>query len=732
VTLQNNIEFISKIELKNYKGYRQTENDEPRVFDLNADLILITGKNGVGKTTLLEALDWVLNHPDKNNGDAITSGEKNGFIKINGEEFPVIGKGSVDRQSLNTVSSFFYQENVKALACNEVIQLLEPQSYPSVEIKQALKQLQQELSLWQNKLNTLKYKKDYEKARKLSARKISEIVEQLPDKSEVKLRLKERTFIISNGNLSSGWVSQVNNLAKSIGEISNRVEPVGAKLAEKFIHIGTSLLEFRHPKKDNFDQDEKPVQLNQKLLKHLQLLPINFTFKRQSKTDSEVFDKSLSLVYITPTESTMLNGHLTSIDNVNAYSSRVKQLEQKQEKLRKDYRHASEQKVILSDKNLSVMDWIDSFKGNIDKWLHAWDNHSDKENVSSIQRKLKTELNELMKLSVKRNEEIKNELLHIELKGKEVSEELNLLVRAFNVLRDIEENSQQLLPLLEKESFSLNEIQNFVENLLTKSQVKAVNEVSNEIGLIEELGYTFQKWGELEKEKEYDEKNATDLDKLEAVESMISSANIICKSEISSKSQFLSLISTIPKVELELLVSNMNQLLASFHFPDDFLPITLENNGRGISWGFRTNSGVMFDDLSTGQKSQLAICWTINLNLVLTKRLGHKVIGFDDFTTSLDMNQMIPASVLIRKLAYADESDTSKRQVIITSHHEDLTNRLLDFLLPPDGKTMKVIQFEDWSVNNGPSYKCYDVEMNKLNQDGLEDAIKDVINIDKY
>ncbi len=462
---------------------------------------------------------------------------------------------------------------------------------------------------------------------------------------------------------------------------------------------------------------------------HLQLLPINFSFKKQSKTDSETFDKSLCLKYITPTVNAKLNGHLTSIDNVNAYSSRIKHLEQEQEKLRKDFRNSSEQKVIISDENLSVIDWIESFKGNIDKWLHAWDNHSDKENVSSIQQKLKTELNELMTLSVKRNEEIKIELLYIETKGKEVSEELNLLVRAFDVLRDIEENAQQLLPMLEKDSFSLSELQNFVENLLTKSQVKGANEVSNEIGLIEELGYTFQQWGELEKEKEYDEKNATDLDKLDMVESMISSANVICKSEISSKSQFLSLIGTIPKVELELLVANMNQLLASFHFPDDFLPITLENNGRGVNWGFKTNSGVKFDDLSTGQKSQLAICWTINLNLVLTKRLGHKVIGFDDFTTSLDMNQMIPASVLLRKLAYANEGDTAKRQVIITSHHEDLTNRLLDFLLPPDGKTMKVIQFEDWSVSHGPSYKCYDVEMNKLNQDGLEDAIKDVMSI---
>jgi DNA repair exonuclease SbcCD ATPase subunit len=729
LVLQNSIEFIKEIVLKNYKGYRQSENGEPHTFDLDADLILITGKNGVGKTTLLEALDWVLNHPDTNNGDAITSGEKSGLIKINEEEFPIVGKGSVDRHSLNTVSSFFYQENVKALACSEVIELLEPQSKPSLEIKKGLKEVQKELSQWQNKLNTLKYKKDYDKARKNLAGKISELVEQLPDESKIRRRLKERTFIISNGNLSSGWISQVNNLSKSIGEISNRVEPVGAKLADKFIHIGNSLLEFKEPTKDSFERYQKPIQLNEKLLESLKFLPDSFSFKKHSEEDNKVFGKTLCLQYITPSKS-VSDGDLTSIDNINGYSLRIKNLEEEQEQLRKRYRLLSEQKTMISDNNLSVIDWIDSFKGNINKWLFAWDNHPDMVNVSSIQHKLETELSELMSLSVKRNDEIKIELFEIESRGKKVSEELNLRVRAFNVLRDIEQNLQQLLPLLEKEFFSLNELQQFVENLLAKSQMKTLNKVSNEIALVEELGLSFTKWGELENEKEYDEKNATDLDKLEMAESIISSANIICKSEVSSKSQFLSLISTIPKVELELLVENMNKLLASFHFPDDFLPISLESNSRGANWGFRTNSGVKFDDLSTGQKSQLAICWTINLNLILTNRLGHKVIGFDDFTTSLDMNQMIPASVLLRKLAYADKDDTAKRQVIITSHHEDLTNRLLDFLLPPNGKTMKVIQFEDWSVSNGPSYKCYNVEMNKLNQDGLKDAIIGVMSAD--
>ena len=194
------------------------------------------------------------------------------------------------------------------------------------------------------------------------------------------------------------------------------------------------------------------------------------------------------------------------------------------------------------------------------------------------------------------------------------------------------------------------------------------------------------------------------------------------------RSQF-SIFRVIPQVELEQLLSNMNLLLASFHFPEDFLPIVLQNNGteKSPKWSFATQSGVKFDDLSTGQKSQLAICWTINLNLAMTKQLGHQVIGFDDFTTSLDMNQLIPAAVLLRKIAYADANDDWKRQVFVTSHHEDLTNRLLDFLLPPQGKSMKVIQFEDWSPESGPQVKCYKVDMGEVKSSGLEEAIRRVV-----
>lgn len=81
---------------------------------------------------------------------------------------------------------------------------------------------------------------------------------------------------------------------------------------------------------------------------------------------------------------------------------------------------------------------------------------------------------------------------------------------------------------------------------------------------------------------------------------------------------------------------------------------------------------------------------------------------FDDITTSLDLNQIIPACVLFRKLAYTP-SDSRRRQLFISSHHEDLTNYLIDNLIPPEERSMKVLEFSDFNVNYGPRIDGWDV-----------------------
>ncbi len=690
--------FVQTIKLKNFKGFRKLHK-----FDLDADLILITGKNGVGKTSLLEALDWSLNHAGESAGNCLTLNEKEGVIYINDKEHKLQGKGSINHESINTVSSFFYQENIKTLACKEVIQLLEPENNQADEIRQGLKQLQSRLADWQRKIQQLKYSKKYEEERKRFAGKVNNLVEQLPKESHVKKILEESTLTLKNDNLQSKWESQIRNLSKAVSKMTILSEPVGAKLPQQLMHIGENLKEYRRS-----NLEKASISIDKGFLSTVQQLPETLQIKRWEQGAAPV-DLS-NFLYIAAKE--------------HVYSEAIKELELQQEKLRAEYRHLSIKFEGISGDGTSVQNWLNAFKDNIDNWLRAWEDHSDEANMTELKNKLDSNISMFRELSEKRYHELSEEIKVIEKKGLELSSKINFSVRSQAVAQEIDSHSSVLEPLLGKSDFSVKELVDYLSDLITQTQ--NTPSTIDETSLVHNIGIIFENWAQLEIEKVKDETKIVNLENIDAAEAIIEGATAICRQEAGAKSQLISLIGVIPKVELEQLVKNMNELLAYFHFPEDFLPIVIENTGTGRKpvWGFTTKLGVKFDDLSTGQKSQLAICWTINLNLARANKLGHRVIGFDDFTTSLDMNQLIPAAILIRKLAYANDEDDWKRQVIVTSHHEDLTNRLLDFLLPPAGRTMKVIQFEDWSVEMGPEYECYNVEMGEeVQKDGLEAAI---------
>jgi energy-coupling factor transporter ATP-binding protein EcfA2 len=115
-----------------------------------------------------------------------------------------------------------------------------------------------------------------------------------------------------------------------------------------------------------------------------------------------------------------------------------------------------------------------------------------------------------------------------------------------------------------------------------------------------------------------------------------------------------------------------------------------------------------FETLSTGQKTIVAFCVMVALNHVLSNRLDHRILLVDDFTTSLDMQQLPRAAVILRQVAYQGiGGEGGRRQVILSSHHEDLTNRLLDYLLPPRGRSLKVINFKNWTRERGPECEAF-------------------------
>ncbi|EGR4449912.1 hypothetical protein VCSRO147_2635 [Vibrio cholerae] len=718
----NNIDTIQSIGLENFKGYRASEDGGPKELDFTiagqpADLILVTGKNGVGKTSLLEAMDWVLNQSNVGAGGFITTKESKGAVSINGKRFELNGKAKTDHKKLSTVASFFYQENIAGLACDEIIQLLEPENKPGEEIKRSLKALQAKLEDWQRQLHTLKYRKNYDEERKTLAGRVNELVDKLPHDLPFRQLLVDSTLTLKNGNLQNKWDSQIRNLSSSIGNFSNLAEPIGSQLPDQLSHIGHSLLEYRGRQVDFSEKGNEPPAFTKEFLSTIQSLPANLFIKKWSE-DTILAPSEL--------ENTLFVGSDTDI-----YADTVDELEKQRIELTYEYQRLNKLQAQLQGDGSSLLTWIDGFTDNVSSWLEAWDEHPDISDVIDLKQGLQVQLEKLSTLTTARSVEIRGKIEKVTLRGQAVTASLNQIKRSQVVVRDINAHSNQLSQLLNEPNLTVEGLTDYVSNYLEtiKTPVAEGASVVSETDIIHQLGRVFTNWSALEIQKVEDEANAIDWDGLEHAEKMITDALAISKQESSARSQLLSAVEVIPQAELDQLLKNMNQLLASFHFPDDFLPIELKNDGtpKIPKWGFKTKSDVPFDDLSTGQKSQLAICWTINLNLALSEQLGHRVIGFDDFTTSLDMNQLIPAAVLLRKLAYADANDSWKRQVIVTSHHEDLTNRMLDFLLPPQGKSMKVIQFEDWLPRSGPEFKCYNVDMGKVKEDGLQDAVKRVV-----
>src|SRR5690606_33206262 len=121
-------------------------------------------------------------------------------------------------------------------------------------------------------------------------------------------------------------------------------------------------------------------------------------------------------------------------------------------------------------------------------------------------------------------------------------------------------------------------------------------------------------------------------------------------------------------------------------------------------------------ELSSGQQSQAAVAMLVAQNQLvarahppLNRGMPHRVLLLDDVSSSYDLTNLVRESILWRQLAYTKDP-LRKRQVFISSHHEDLTNLLLDQLGPPNGYQMKVLRFVDWTWESGPVVECFDVE----------------------
>jgi hypothetical protein len=79
-------------------------------------------------------------------------------------------------------------------------------------------------------------------------------------------------------------------------------------------------------------------------------------------------------------------------------------------------------------------------------------------------------------------------------------------------------------------------------------------------------------------------------------------------------------------------------------------------------------------------------------------------------TTAYDLSNLTREAILWRQLAYGGQEERARRQVFISSHHEDMTNHFLDLLVPPEGRSMRLIRFTGWDSKKGPQYEQFKIE----------------------
>ncbi|MCL6448306.1 MAG: hypothetical protein K6U04_09195 [Armatimonadetes bacterium] len=190
------------------------------------------------------------------------------------------------------------------------------------------------------------------------------------------------------------------------------------------------------------------------------------------------------------------------------------------------------------------------------------------------------------------------------------------------------------------------------------------------------------------------------------------------KTELTSRTSLIEKVLELPEKEMERFAELVNQVFITFRTVEGLCPVRFISGkkGRGsaqsYTWNISTGDGRPLGALSTGQKAQLGLSLLISLNIALDHLIPHKIIALDDTTTALDMAQLPREASLLRQIAYGSNFNESfpRRQLFIVSHHEDLTHRLIDFLIPPEGRSMHILNITDWSPGKGPKIEQLKVE----------------------
>ncbi|SEC94916.1 hypothetical protein SAMN02787142_2239 [Burkholderia sp. WP9] len=603
---------------------------------------------------------------------------------------------------------FFFPEGLASPENSEdILSIISPTSRLWDEIKAALEVTQSDLTEARRRLLVRDF--DVDGSRRQAAQEFELARSELADYAESgelwasRIR-SEQNLLLQGGNLVNHWQSQLRNILKMLqvdteSELALDDGTSGDTPADLLLAISVELDKLRRQTEVRHRPDFQSSSATPLQLSALQLapahIPIRWVPPAPNETGVVVDDDAVILA--------------TSDGNAN-YVKRLAALESDAAKLRHELNELRLRRPIIEIGDDSLKSFFNSFPERSARWLDTLERLSlgpqvDREFIQHWLKKTDAEIRGMMR----RLEPVAQAMRESELRCSEqlaaVSTEIEQLqtrIRLREIVLALSEQSEA------RGASTVGELASRIEKVLSRRNEKA-SSLNQHFRSLHRLSTAAAAWAETERKIDQQLANAASKANFTAADKLMSEAERTLKRGLGKESIF-SLNSAIDDRQLGTLLVTLNRLLARFHFPTEFLPIQLQpGSGRGKStaYQFASADGPGYRSLSTGQRTQLAVCWSVCLSYALRDRLSAPLLGFDDFTTALDMGQLIPAAGILRQLAYTS-SEEYYRQVIVTSHHEDLTNRLVEYLLPPRGKTMRVIEIQEWSPEHGPQMQVYD------------------------
>jgi len=715
---------VKALKLCRFRGF---VGNEPVPLDTDADVVLLTGPNGFGKTSVIDALCLVLNgyyYPERlplaSVTGAVRNGPASGWVEAEVECVgsatevkrvtvtdnpearydPAAGPTEIPGE-LAARCSFYYQDLLSKLFEEEETQmprLLEflrpsPKSVQVVQeaVKQAHKRWRSEIDRLVDSIGRgLPGESTINEDRKRAALAFRDAWQSLVDtaSSEEGIALPRRSgewlLLIRSGNLRSGWETELRNLAAECLLLfaSNRELPA----ANEKPSVSLRLIE------------EALVALREEVVRRV----------------GEVETKLRLLLEDQREDTPLLPPHVWPEyeREVAALSGEVLAKEKQVELLEKLERHFD------NPAGPDLIQVLTALRDQGPTWLEVPDAGGDigdmpppSSTVEWLRKVTSYDLSrlvgELQAWQVRIGEQ-RTQLLQNLLQLRETLQaKTTLLKRSREVYALLREPSlgSRYKALIEKQPISLKDLKDLLGTEGARTGL---------LGTIDRAREAASRWREVE---DLDERRLAFIQQqagyLRAKDYMALVSAALERE--TGKNSVLGAAIVPPHDVLKELGQTISAILGRFRLVEGICPVRFETSRpkRGEAapaLQVYARDGRPLSALSTGHRAQLGLAMLLGLNYSLNSYIRHNVIALDDVTTAFDMAQLPRTAALIRQIAYVTEEVFARRQVFIVSHHEDLTNRLLDFLVPPAGRKLRILNFVNWRPDSGPGVEQREVE----------------------